>query len=92
MSTFRTHLKSFSEMISEPDWLDLCLVVPIMYTVMMRVHYDSYEGLAGAWARWALSIALALYGATVAMSVLVLAGRGLRPLDAALRGADKGPV
>jgi hypothetical protein len=78
MLNLRRFARTTALTLTEPSWLDFWLVAPIIYMLILRAEYLEVSGLAGAWARWATSIMLAVYGATVAMSLIVLTGRALR--------------
>lgn len=80
MTTLRTRLEAAAVVLTEPEWIDLWLPFILVYGTMLRVNYDQTAGLGGAFARWGLSLMLAVYGATLAMSVLVLGTRAGRAL------------
>jgi hypothetical protein len=81
MSTAREWLKMMIEPLGEPSWGDLVLLAALAYFTMMRVEWGQGEGFGSVIAHWVLSLALAAYGAVVAMSALTLVGRGLRALS-----------
>lgn len=74
MSALLTWLKGLADSLDQPTWWDLWLIPAMMILIIFRAEHNSGH------LHWMLSIAIGLYGAILAMDVLVLLVRGVRTL------------